>query len=188
MEKYRTMFMKKHYRTELFSHYTINSLTWKVFKKYNPLSIKILDDYSIYSAFEGMKRGGLCGVGSSRYALANNKYMKTYDKNLPSSCIMHVDINGMYTHIMGSFKLPYNEFTFVTNVEIRDFNIWAYDENSDYGYILCMDISAIDISCHDYYSHLPLFSVKRKIYKKEISHYQKIFQILMKNHICALKN
>ena len=46
MEKYRIMFMDK-YGTELFSHYTINSLTWEIFKKYNPVKIKILDNYKI---------------------------------------------------------------------------------------------------------------------------------------------
>ena len=43
-----------------------------------------------------MKRGGLCGIGSLRYALSNNKYMKNYNKNLPSSYIMHFNINSMY--------------------------------------------------------------------------------------------
>ena len=135
MESYRCMFMEK-YGTELSSHYTINSLTWEMLKKWNPVHIKILDNYKIYSAFQSMMRGGLCGIGSSRYAIANNRYMKNYDPTQPSSYIMHYDINAMYAHIMRTYPLPYDDFTFLTNEEIRDFNILDYDQNSEYGYVV----------------------------------------------------
>ena len=78
MESYRDMFMEK-YGSELFSHYTINSLTWEMLKTWNPVQIKLLDNYKIYAAFESMTRGGLCGIGPTRYAISNNKYMKNYD-------------------------------------------------------------------------------------------------------------
>ena len=178
MEKYRKMFMEK-YGTEMFTHYTINSLTWEVFKKYNPIEIKIPDNCKMYSAFQTMVRGGLCGIGSTRYAITNNKYIKNYDKNQPSHYIMHLDINAMYSHIMRSYKLPCNDFTYLTDEEIYDFNIWSYNEDSEYGYMLCIDISEIDIAYHDYYIDLPIFLTKRKVYKKEISDYQK--HILNKN-------
>ena len=132
MESYRSMFIEK-YQTELFSHYTVNSLIWEMLKKWNPVEIRILDNYKIYSAFQSMMRGGLCGIGSSRYAIANNKYVKNYDPTQPSFYIMHYDINAMYAHIMRSYQLPYEVFTFITNEEIRHFTIWDYDENSEYG-------------------------------------------------------
>ena len=66
----------------------------------------------------------------------------------------------MYAFIMSSYKLPYDEFSYLTNEEVRDFNIWDYYENSDYGYILCIEISAIDIAYHDYYCDLPIFPCK----------------------------
>ena len=163
MEKNRSMIMEK-YATEVFSHYTINSLTWEIFKKYNPIEIKIIDNYSMYSCFKNMIRGGTCGIGSNRYAISNNMYMKHYDENQPSSYIMHFDINGMYAHVMRTFKLPYDDFSYLSDQEVRDFNIWDYDEKSSYGYILCIDISEIDILYHDYYLDLPLFPQKRKIY------------------------
>ena len=179
MEKYRKNFMEKEYKTELFSHYSINSLTWEMLKKWNPVQIKLLDNYKIYTAFQSMMRGGLCGI-ANRYAIANNKYMKNYDPNQSSSYIMHYDIDAMYAHIMRTYKLPYDDFTFLSNDQIRDFNIWDYDENSEYGYILNIDISEIDISYHDYYNDLPIFCMKRKIFKKELSEYQK--EILDQNN------
>ena len=177
METYRTIFMNK-YQTEIFSHYSINSLTWEVMKKWCPVQIKILDNYKIYSAFESMARGGLCDIGS-RYACANNKYMENYDPNIESSYIMHFDINSMYGHVMRKYPMPYDDFVFLTNDEINDFNIWDYDINSEYGFILNIDISEIDIKYHDYYNDLPLFPVKERILKKNISDYQK--QILKDN-------
>ena len=172
MESYRGLFMDK-YGTEIFSHYSINSLTWEVMKKWCPVQIKILDNYKIYSAFESMVRGGLCDIASMRYACANNKYMKHYDPTTESSYIMHFDINSMYGHVMRSYPLPYDEFSYLTNEEIQQFNIWDYDINSEYGYILNIDISEIDIKYHDFYNDLPLFPVKNKILKKNLSDYQK---------------
>ena len=172
MESYRDLFMTK-YQSELFSHYSINSFSWELLKRSNPVQIKILDNYKIYTAFKSMMRGGLCDIASSRYAIANNKYMKNYDPSQESYYITHYDINSMYSHIMRSYPLPYDEFSFLTNEEIRDFNIWDYDINSEYGYVLNIDISEIDIKFHDYYNDLPIFPYKHKILKKEISDYQK---------------
>ena len=61
MESYRTLFMQK-YGSELFTHYSINSLTWEIMKKWNPIQIKILNNYKFYSAFQSMMRGGACVI------------------------------------------------------------------------------------------------------------------------------
>ena len=56
-------------------------------------------------------RGGICHA-IHRYAKANNKYMKNYDKNIISSFLMYLDANNLYGWAM-SQKLPVNGFKLV---------------------------------------------------------------------------
>ena len=61
-------------------------------------------------------RGGICQV-VYRYAKANNKYMKNYDKNNESSYIEYLDINNLYGWAM-SQKLLVNYFRWVMKKKI----------------------------------------------------------------------
>ena len=59
-------------------------------------------------------RGGICQA-IHRYAKANNKYMKNYDKSIESSFIEYLDANNLYGWAM-SQKLPVNGFKWVKNL------------------------------------------------------------------------
>ena len=56
-------------------------------------------------------RGGICQA-THRYAKANNKYMKNYDKNIESSYIEYLDTNNLYGWAL-SQKLPTNGIKWV---------------------------------------------------------------------------
>ena len=76
-----------------------------------------------------------------RYAKANNKYMKNYDKCIESSCLKYLDANNFYEWAM-SQKLPVNGFMWY-NDYLSDFNeesIKSYNEKRDGGYFLEVDI------------------------------------------------
>ena len=53
-------------------------------------------------------RGRICHA-IHRYAKANNKYMKNYDKDTESSYLEYLDANNLYGWAM-SQKLPVNGF------------------------------------------------------------------------------
>ena len=56
-------------------------------------------------------RGGICHA-IHRYAKANNKYMKDYDKNKESSYLKYWDENNLYGWAMPQ-KFPVNKFEWI---------------------------------------------------------------------------
>ena len=56
-------------------------------------------------------RGGIC-QSTHRYAKANNKYMKNYDKSIESSYLTYLNAINLYGWAM-SQKLPVNGFNWV---------------------------------------------------------------------------
>ena len=77
-------------------------------------------------------RGGICQA-TRRYANANNKYMKNYDRNIDSSYIKYLDANNLYGWAMPQ-KLPVKGFKWVKQEKLSRFNedfIKKYDEDSN---------------------------------------------------------
>ena len=85
-------------------------------------------------------RGGICHA-THRYPKASNKYMKNYDLNTGSSYLMYWDVNSLYGQAMQQ-KLPVDgsrwkkkKYNFTQKL------IQRYDDHSDKGYILEVDVS-----------------------------------------------
>ena len=76
-------------------------------------------------------RGGICQA-TPRYAKANNKYMKNYDKSIESSHLAFLDANNLYGWAI-SQKLPVNGFTWVENLSKFNEDYKKYDENNNTG-------------------------------------------------------
>ena len=88
---------------------------------------------------EGIRRG--MWQLTHRYAKANNKYIKNYDKNIDSSYLTYLDANNLHGWAM-SQKLPVKGFIWY-NEYLSDFNedcIKNYYENSDIEYFLEVDV------------------------------------------------
>ena len=84
-------------------------LPWQAcLKKKTGVELELLTDYDMLLMIEEGIRGGLCHA-VHRYAKANSKYMKNYDKSKESSYIQYLDANNLYGVAM-SEKLPINEF------------------------------------------------------------------------------
>ena len=108
-------------------------------------------------------RGGTCQA-THRYAKANNKYMKNYDKDIISSFLTYLEANNFYGWTM-SQKFPINGFKWLKNLSI--FNerfIKSYNENSDIGYFLEVDIDYLK-ELFNFYKDLPFLPERKKVNK-----------------------
>ena len=110
-------------------------------------------------------RGGICQA-IHRYAKANNRYMKNYDKDITSSYLTYLDANNLYGWAM-SQKLPVNGFKWVEKLSrFNEIFIKNYNENSDIGYFLEVDIDYLK-ELFDLHKDLPFLPERKKVNKVE---------------------
>ena len=110
-------------------------------------------------------RGGIYQA-IHRYAKANNKYMKNYDKNNESSYIEYLDANNLCGWAM-SQKLPVNGFKWVEKLSrFNDILIKNYNENSDKGYFLEVYID-YPKELFNLYKDFPFLPERKKVDKVE---------------------
>ena len=83
-------------------------LGWQACLKKAVIKLELITDYDMILMIEKGIRGGICQA-THRYAKANNKYMKNYNKNIESSYIEYLDVNNLYGWAM-SQKLHVNDF------------------------------------------------------------------------------
>ena len=83
-------------------------LAWQACLKKAGVKLELLTDIDMLLMVEKWIRGGICHA-IHKYAKANNKYMKNYDKNSISSYLMYLDANNLYGRGMPQ-KLPVSCF------------------------------------------------------------------------------
>ena len=142
---------------------SLPGLAWHACLKKTNIKLELLTDYDILLTVEEGIKGGICH-SIHRYAKANNKYMKNYDKNEESLYIQYLDANNLYGWAM-SQKLPVNGFkwfqdTSKTNEEF----IKNYNENKKKGYILEVDVK-YPRKLYDSHSDLSFLPKRMKIDK-----------------------
>ena len=111
--------------------------------------------------FEEGTRGGMCQA-TYRYAKANNKYMKNYDKNKESSFLIYDDANNLYGWSMCK-KLPVSDFKWLDDLSkfTEDF-IKNYDAEDDTGYLFAVDVE-YPKNLHKLHSDLPFLPERMKV-------------------------
>ena len=114
-------------------------LAWQVCLKKTGVKLELLTDIDVLMMVEKGIRGRICQA-IHRYAKANNKYMKNYDKYIQPSYLMYLDANNLYGWTM-SQKLPVNDFKWVKNLSKSNERFRKnYDENRNKGCFLKVDV------------------------------------------------
>ena len=145
------------------SHFlSLPGLAWQARLKKTNIELELLTDYDMLLMVEEGIRGGICH-SIHRYAKANNKYMKKYNKDEESSYIQYLDANNLYGWAM-SKKLPVNGFKWTDNDEINEEFIKNYNENDNKGYILELDVKYLK-RLQGLHSDLPFLPERMKIDK-----------------------
>ena len=80
-------------------------LAWQACLEKTGIKLELITDVNMLLIVEKVIRGGICHA-IHKYAKANNKYMKNYNKNKQSSYIQYLDENNLYGCEM-SQKVPY---------------------------------------------------------------------------------
>ena len=95
-------------------------LAWQACLKKAKVNLELLTDFDMLLMVEKGLSGGICQA-THRYANANNKYIKNYNKKIESSYLAYLDVNSLYRQAM-SQKIPVNSFKWVEKTRLSRFN------------------------------------------------------------------
>ena len=121
--------------------YSAPGLAWQACSKKTDVKLELLTDYQILLMIEEGIRGGM-RQSVHRYAKANNKYMKNYDKSIESLYLTYLDANNLYRCLKN------------------------YNEDSDVGYFLEVDVE-YPKKLWGSHKDLPFLQKRKKIEKVE---------------------
>ena len=107
LENFRNKYIKI-YELDPAHFLSVSGLAWQACLKKTEVKLESLTEIDMLLMVEKRIRGGICHE-IHRYAEANNKYMKNYDKNKESSFIEYLDAKSLYGWAM-SLKLPVDSF------------------------------------------------------------------------------
>ena len=140
-------------------------LAWQACLKKTEVKLELLTDINMLLMIEDGIRGGIC-QSVHRHAKTNNKYMKNYNKSIESSYLMYLDANNFYGRGM-SKKLHINGFKWENDLpRFNETFIKNYNENSDVGYFLEVDIK-YPKQLWNSHKDLPFLPERRKLEKVE---------------------
>ena len=95
-------------------------LAWQACLKKTKVKLELLTDIDMLLMVEKWIRDGICQA-MHRHAKVNNKYMKSYDKDITSKYLAYLDANNLYGWAM-SQTLPLNGFKWVEKSRLSRFN------------------------------------------------------------------
>ena len=159
-----------YYKLNPCHYFSSPGLSWDSMLKMTNIKLELLTDIDMYQFIEKGMRGGISYI-ANRYSKANNKYMSDFDENEPSKYIMYLDANNLYGWAMSQY-LPTGKFKWLTQKQIDETNLAKFNENSDKGLILEVDLE-YPKELHELHNDYPLAPEKVKVSKDMLSDYCK---------------
>ena len=166
-ENFRTMCLD-YYGLDPAHYYTLPNFAWDAMLLKTGITLEQIHDLEMYEMIEKGLRGGVCQV-SQKHITANNKYMKSYNKDVVSSYINYLDANNLYGVAM-SQKLPYADLQWSDDIS-DEADVLNYNDG-DYGYILEVDLEYPQ-ELHNLYSDYPLAPEKIRVSADMVSTFSK---------------
>ena len=149
------------YKLDPANFFSVPGLAWQTALKKTEVKVDFLTDCDTLLMVEKGIRAGICH-SISRYAKANNKYMKDYDKNKELTYLQYWDVNNLYGWAM-SQKLPVNNFEWIKDTsQFNEDFIKNYNEESDEGYFLEVDVQYLK-RILEFHNDLPFLLERMKI-------------------------
>ena len=160
----------QYYKLDPCHYFTSPGLSCDAMLKMTNIQLELMTDIDMFEFIEKGMRGGISYI-ANRYGKANNKYMKEYDEKAPSKYIMYLDANNLYGWAMSQY-LPTGNFRWMTEKQISKLNVARYNENSEKGLILEVDLE-YPKELHNLHNDYPLAAERVCVNKNMLSDYCK---------------
>jgi len=158
----------KYYGLDPCHYLTSPGLAWDAMLKMTKIELDLITDIDMALFIEKGLRGGISYI-AHRYARANNKYLSDYNPKLDDSYLMYLDANNLYGWAMIQ-RLPTSNFKWWEKVPEDPSFLANYDENSDKGIILEVDLE-YPKELHHLHNEYPCAPEKKIITDDMLSNY-----------------
>jgi len=98
--------------------------------KVTEVELELITDPDIYL----MIKSAICGGLVQRHALTNFTAMPDYRSDLPTSHLLYLNCNSLYTTCQ-TYPLPVCGFRFLTDAELLEFDVVGMSADSPMGYL-----------------------------------------------------
>ena len=149
-------------------YYTLPGFTFDACLKFTGQELDLFTNSEMFLFIENVNRGGI-SVVSHRHAKANNPLVPDYDPNSPHTFISFYDANNLYGGEM-SKRLAMSEFSFLSDDDVKSFDLDSITKSDDYGYKLVVDLQYPE-HLNDTHSDYPLAAEKLLITQDVLSSY-----------------
>ncbi|KAG8265999.1 hypothetical protein J6590_108378 [Homalodisca vitripennis] len=159
-ENFRTICVNN-YELDPANYLTLPSLTFDAMLKFTKVELELFHNYDMYMFIEKGIRGGITSC-VKRHAMANNKDLNnkvSYNSNEPSKYLTYIDANNLYGWAMCKC-MPKDGFHWLSESEIRNFNVLSISDDNPLGYIVECDVGYPSY-LHEHHDDLPFFSEKK---------------------------